>query len=134
MAGKGSEVGRTFEELARIMEGARHGDMLGVCLDTCHVWDGGYDVVGHLQDVLDEFDRVIGLGRLKALHLNDSKNPLGAHKDRHERIGQGHLGVGAFAAVLNHPALRGLPMILETPNELEGYEQEIALLRGLAGE
>lgn len=134
MAGKGSEVGRTFEELARIMEGARHGDMLGVCLDTCHVWDGGYDVVGHLQDVLDEFDRVIGLGRLKALHLNDSKNPLGAHKDRHEKIGQGHLGVGAFAAVVNHPALRGLPMILETPNELEGYEQEIALLRGLAGE
>lgn len=134
MAGKGSEVGRTFEELARIMEGTHRGDLLGVCLDTCHVWDGGYDVAGHLQDVLDEFDRVIGLERLKALHLNDSKNPLGAHKDRHEKIGHGHLGVDAFAAVVNHPVLRGLPMILETPNELDGYAHEIALLRGLAGE
>lgn len=134
MAGKGSEVGRTFEELERIIEGCSKGDLLGVCLDTCHVWDAGYDVCEALDDVLDEFDRVIGLERLKALHLNDSKNPRGSHKDRHEKIGEGQLGVEAFAAVVTNARLSGLPMILETPNELDGYEAEIALLRGLAGE
>ncbi len=134
MAGMGSEVGRTFEEIARIIEGCREGDLLGVCLDTCHVWDGGYDVKDDLDGVLKEFDRVIGLSRLKALHLNDSKNPKGSHKDRHEKLGEGYLGVGAFAAVVNHPLLRGLPMILETPNELDGYEREIALLRSLTAE
>ena len=131
MAGKGTEVGRSFEELARIIEGVREDQLLGVCLDTCHVWDGGYDVREHLGEVLDEFDRVIGLERLRALHLNDSKNPLASHKDRHERIGQGHLGRDAFHAVVREPRLRGLPMILETPNELAGYADEIALLRDL---
>jgi deoxyribonuclease-4 len=132
MAGKGSEVGRTFEEIARIIEGCRKGDLLGVCLDTCHVWDGGYDVKDDLNGVLEEFDRVVGLDRLKALHLNDSKNPKGSHKDRHEKLGEGHLGVETFAAVVSHPLLQGLPMILETPNELDGYQQEITLLRSLA--
>jgi deoxyribonuclease-4 len=131
MAGKGTEVGRSFEELARIIEGVREDQLLGVCLDTCHVWDGGYDVREHLGEVLDEFNRVIGLERLKALHLNDSKNPLASHKDRHERIGQGHLGCDAFRTVVCEPRLRGLPMILETPNELAGYADEIALLRDL---
>ena len=131
MAGKGSEVGRTFEELAAIMQRCKHGDELGVCLDTCHVWDAGYDVREHLDEVLAEFDRVIGLDRLCALHLNDSKNVRGSHKDRHEKIGQGELGLDAFAAVVCHPRLRGLPMILETPNELDGYAEEIRLLRTL---
>ena len=131
MAGKGSEVGRTFEELARIMERCKNGDALGVCLDTCHVWDGGYDIKDDLDAVLDEFDRIIGIERLKALHLNDSKNPRGSHKDRHEKIGQGHLGVSTFERIVCHPTLRQLPMILETPNELDGYEAEIALLRNL---
>jgi deoxyribonuclease-4 len=132
MAGKGSEVGRTFEEIARIIEGCRKGDLLGVCLDTCHVWDGGYDVKDDLDGLLEEFDRVVGLDRLKALHLNDSKNPKGSHKDRHEKLGEGHLGVETFAAGVCHPLLQALPMILETPNELDGYRQEIALLRSLA--
>ena len=134
MAGKGSEVGRTFEELEQILELVGDAMPLGVCLDTCHVWDGGYDIVADLQGVLDEFDRVIGLERLKALHLNDSKNPLGAHKDRHEKLGQGCIGLDLFAAVVNEPRLRELPMILETPNDLAGYAAEVALLRGLAGE
>ena len=134
MAGKGTEVGRSFEELARIIDGAEHDELLGVCLDTCHVWDGGYDVVGDLDGVLDEFDRVIGLDRLRALHLNDSKNPCGSHKDRHERIGEGCIGAEAFRAVVTNPRLRDLPMILETPNELPGYAAEISLLRGFAGE
>ena len=134
MAGKGSEVGSTFEELARIIDGVREDQLLGVCLDTCHVWDGGYDIREHLDDVLEEFDKVIGLERLKALHLNDSKNPLASHKDRHEKIGKGALGVESFAAVVTHPLLRTLPMILETPNELDGYAAEISLLRQLAGE
>ena len=134
MAGKGSEVGRTFEELARILDGVHHDELMGVCLDTCHVWDGGYDVVGALDQVLDEFDRVVGLERLKALHLNDSKNPLGSHKDRHACLGDGHLGLDAFRQIVNHPVLRGLPMILETPGGMEGYEREIALLRSFAGE
>lgn len=134
MAGKGSEVGRSFEELARIIEGTRHDELLGVCLDTCHVNDAGYDIVDDLEGVLDEFDRVVGLDRLRALHLNDSKNPRGARKDRHEKIGEGTLGVDCFAAIVRHPLLRTLPMVLETPNELDGYAQEIALLRSLAGE
>ena len=134
MAGKGSEVGRTFEELACILDGVTHDELLGVCLDTCHVSDGGYDIVHDLDGVLDEFDRVIGLDRLKALHLNDSKNPCGAHKDRHEKLGKGFLGIECFAAIVNHPLLRELPMVLETPNELDGYAAEIAQLRSLAGE
>ena len=131
MAGKGSEVGGRFEELKLILD-AVGSNRVGICLDTCHVYDGGYDIVNNLDGVLSEFDRVIGLDRLKALHLNDSKNPFGSHKDRHECIGQGSLGLDAFKAVLNHPALKGLPMILETPNELPGYAEEIKLLRGLA--
>lgn len=134
MAGKGTEVGGSFEELARIIEGVDHDESLGVCLDTCHVWDAGYDIVGDLDGVLDEFDRVVGLDRLRALHLNDSKNPRGSHKDRHEKIGEGHIGKAAFSVVVTNPRLSGLPMILETPNDLSGYSQEIALLRGFAGE
>lgn len=132
MSGKGSEVGGTFEELAAIISSVRHPELLGVCLDTCHVSDAGYDITNDLDGVLEEFDRVVGLDRLRALHVNDSKNPLGAHKDRHERIGEGCLGVETFAAIVRHPGLRGLPMILETPNELDGYAREIALLRSLA--
>ncbi len=134
MAGKGSEVGGRFEELREIIDRVELQSHLGVCLDTCHVWDGGYDVRDNLDAVLEEFDRVLGLARLRALHLNDSKNPLGAHKDRHEKIGQGHLGEAAFAAVVNHPALRGLPMVLETPNEPAGYAAEIARLRAMETE
>lgn len=132
MAGKGTEVGRTFEELAAIIERVELADHVGVCLDTCHVWDGGYDIVGDLDGVLEEFDRVVGLSRLRAVHINDSKNPCGAHKDRHEKIGQGFIGVEAFERIVNHPALRELPFILETPNELPGYAEEIVLLRSLA--
>ena len=134
MAGKGSEVGRSFEELARIIDGVEHDELLGVCLDTCHVSDAGYDIVNDLDGVLDEFDRVIGLDRLMALHLNDSKNPCGARKDRHEKIGKGHLGLGCFERIVNDERLRDLPMVLETPNELSGYAAEIAQLRALAGE
>ena len=130
MAGKGSEVGGRFEELKAILD-ATGDDTVGVCLDTCHVYDGGYDIVNDLDGVLREFDRVIGLNRLKALHLNDSKNPFASHKDRHECIGKGSLGLEAFRAIVNHPALRDKPMILETPNELPGYQEEIALLRSL---
>ena len=128
MAGKGSEIGGRFEELRLIMEAVGDGS-LGVCMDTCHVFDGGYDVVNDLDGVLEEFDRVVGLHRLKALHLNDSKNPFASHKDRHACIGEGSLGEETFRAIVNHPALRGLPMILETPNELPGYAREIRLLR-----
>lgn len=130
MAGKGSEVGGRFEELKAILD-ATGDDTIGVCLDTCHVYDGGYDIVNDLDGVLREFDRVIGLNRLKALHLNDSKNPFASHKDRHECIGKGSLGLETFRAIVNHPALRDKPMILETPNELPGYQEEIALLRSL---
>ena len=130
MAGKGSEVGGRFEELKAILN-ATGDDTVGVCLDTCHVYDGGYDIVNDLDGVLREFDRVIGLNRLKALHLNDSKNPFASHKDRHECIGKGSLGLETFRAIVNHPALRDKPMILETPNELPGYQEEIALLRSL---
>ena len=131
MAGKGSEVGRTFEELRAVIDRVEQKQLLGVCLDTCHVNDGGYDVVGDLDGVLAEFDRVIGLARLKAIHLNDSKNPLGSHKDRHEKIGQGNLGLEALGRIINHPRLRDLPFYLETPNDVEGYAKEIALLKGL---
>lgn len=130
MAGKGSEVGGRFEELRLILD-AVGSNQTGVCLDTCHVYDAGYDIVGDLDGVLAEFDRVIGLNRLKALHLNDSKNPFRSHKDRHECIGQGSLGMDTFERIVNHPSLKGLPMILETPNELPGYAKEIAALRAL---
>jgi len=129
MAGKGSEVGRTFEELRRILDGVVLQEKMGVCLDTCHLNDAGYDLVHKLDAVLEEFDRVIGLDRLRAIHLNDSKNPLGARKDRHERIGHGHLGLEAITRIINHPQLRQLPFLLETPNELPGYAEEITLLR-----
>ncbi len=134
MAGKGTEIGGRFQELREILDRVTLPEKIGVCLDTCHVSDGGYDIVHDLDGVLTEFDRVIGLSRLKALHLNDSMNPAGAHKDRHARIGEGYLGLDTFRAIVNHPALRGLPMVLETPNELPGYEKEIALLRAMEGE
>ena len=130
MAGKGSEIGGRFEELKAIMD-AVGSDQVGVCLDTCHVYDGGYDIVNDLDGVLAEFDRVVGLERLKALHLNDSRNPFASHKDRHECIGQGSLGLDTFRAIVNHPKLKDKPMILETPNELPGYQAEIALLRSM---
>ncbi len=129
MAGKGSEVGRTFEEIRAIIDKVSLGEKLGVCLDTCHISDAGYDVIGNLDGVLDEFDRVIGLGRLKAIHLNDSLNPPASHKDRHAKIGEGHIGLEALSRVINHPKLKDLPFILETPNEHDGYKKEIALLR-----
>ncbi len=129
MAGKGTEVGRSFTELARILDKVKLIDKMGVCLDTCHVFDGGYDIVERLDAVLDEFDRCIGLDKLKAVHINDSKNELGSHKDRHEKIGQGHIGMEAFTRIINHPTLRNLPFYLETPNELAGYAKEIAMLR-----
>lgn len=129
MAGKGSEVGGRFEELREILDRVELNRHMGVCLDTCHVWDGGYDIVGHLDQVLEEFDRIIGLDRLKAIHLNDSQNPLGARKDRHARIGEGYIGAEALLQVVNHPALKHLPFELETPNELEGYGEEIRFFR-----
>lgn len=132
MAGKGTEIGATFEELAELISRIDLQDHVGVCLDTCHIWDGGYDVVDALDQVLDEFDRIVGLSRLRAVHLNDSKNPCGSHKDRHERIGQGFLGKEAFERVINHPALRELPFFLETPQDnLQGWGDEIALLKSL---
>lgn len=131
MAGKGSEIGKTFEELNEIIKRVEQSDKVGVCLDTCHVHDGGYDIVNSLDEVLEHFDSVIGLDRLKALHLNDSKNPIGAHKDRHEKIGEGYIGINAFEKIVNHPVLSTLPMFLETPNELDGYAKEIEILRSL---
>lgn len=131
MAGKGSEMGRSFEEIRAILDKTERKERLGVCLDTCHVFDAGYDIVENLDGVLQEFDSVIGLYRLKAVHLNDSKNPMGSHKDRHERIGEGSIGILAVEAIINHPFLRDLPFYLETPNELEGYKSEIALLKSL---
>ena len=129
MSGKGSEVGRNFEELREILDRIQLSDKMGVCLDTCHVWDGGYDIVNHLDEVLDEFDRIIGLKRLKAVHLNDSMNDLGSHKDRHAKLGEGKIGLKALTRVVNHPALSGLPFYLETPNELDGYAREIRMMR-----
>ncbi len=131
MAGKGSEVGRTFQELRDILDRVNLSDRLGVCLDTCHVFDGGYDIAGNLTGVLEEFDKVIGLGRLRAVHLNDTMNPLGSHKDRHQKLGEGELGLEALERIINHPALRELPFYLETPNDLAGYGREIALMKGL---
>ena len=129
MAGKGSEIGRTFEEVRAIIDRVELSDKLGVCLDTCHVFDGGYDIVNDLDGVLEHFDKVIGLKRLSAIHLNDSKNPMGSHKDRHEVLGGGFIGLEALLRVVNHPKLKKLPFYLETPNELPGYEKEIALVR-----
>ena len=129
MAGKGSEVGSHFQELRAIMDLVEKRDKLGICLDTCHVWDGGYDIINDLDGVLTEFDRIIGLDHLKAIHLNDSLNPLGSHKDRHARIGEGQIGLDALVRVIRHPALEGKPFILETPNDDEGWTREIALLR-----
>ena len=129
MSGKGSEVGSHFQELRAIMDLVEKRDKHGICLDTCHVWDGGYDIVNNLDGVLTEFDRIIGLDHLKAIHLNDSLNPLGSHKDRHARIGEGPIGLDALVRVIRHPALEGKPFILETPNDDEGWTREIALLR-----
>ncbi len=131
MAGKGSEVGRSFEELRAILDKVELKEKMGVCLDTCHVWDGGYDIVNDLDCVLNEFDRVIGLENLRAVHLNDTMNPLAAHKDRHAKIGEGHLGLEAIGRIINHPVLRDLPFVLETPNDVDGYAKEIALLKTL---
>lgn len=131
MAGKGSEIGGSFNELARIISEVNLKDKLGVCLDTCHVFDGGYDIKGNLESVLEEFDRVVGIDRLRAIHLNDSLHGYESHKDRHAKIGEGFLGLETFAAVINHPKLRNLPFYLETPNELDGYEKEIALLKSV---
>lgn len=134
MAGKGTEVGRSFEEIAEIINRVELKDHMGVCLDTCHVYDAGYDIVNDLDGVLEEFDRVIGLDRLRAIHLNDSKNPFGSHKDRHEKIGEGNIGLEAIKRIINHPKLRHLPFFLETPNELDGYKNEIELLRSVYSE
>lgn len=131
MAGKGTEVGRTFEEIARIIDGVKLKDYIGVCMDTCHIHEGDYDIIGDLDGVMESFDKIVGLDSLHAIHLNDSKNPRGAHKDRHEKIGEGHIGLEAITKVINHPALRNLPFYLETPNELDGYAKEIALLRSV---
>lgn len=129
MSGKGSEIGRNFDELHQIIDRVERKDKLGVCLDTCHVWDGGYDLVNNLDGVFTEFDSVIGLDRLKAIHLNDSMNGLGSHKDRHAKIGEGEIGLEALVRVIRHPATKGIPFILETPNDDEGWTREIALLR-----
>lgn len=131
MAGKGSEIGGTFEELAEIIRRVELKDKIGVCLDSCHISDGGYDIKANLDGVIEEFDKIVGLKYLKAMHLNDSLNPLGAHKDRHAKIGEGYLGTETFEKIINHEKLKDLPFILETPNELEGYAAEIATLRSL---
>ena len=129
MAGKGTEVGRTFEEIAEIISRVELEEKMGVCLDTCHVYDAGYDIVNDLDGVLEEFDRIIGLDRLHAIHLNDSKNPFNSHKDRHEKIGEGEIGFEAIKKIINHPKLKNIPFFLETPNELDGYAKEIEMLR-----
>ena len=129
MSGKGTEMGRNFEELRQILDLVEKKNKMGICLDTCHVWDGGYDIVNDLDGVLEEFDRIIGLEKLKAIHLNDSLNPLGAHKDRHARLGEGHIGLTSLKRLINHPALAHLPFYLETPNDLAGYAKEIDMMR-----
>lgn len=129
MAGKGTEVGKTFEEIAEIISRVELNEKMGVCLDTCHVYDAGYDIVNDLDGVLEEFDRIIGLDRLHAIHLNDSKNPFKSHKDRHEKIGEGEIGFEAIKRIINHPKLRNIPFFLETPNELDGYAKEIEMLK-----
>lgn len=131
MAGKGTEVGRSFEEIAEIISKVELNEHLGVCLDTCHVYDAGYDIVNNLDAVLEEFDKIIGLDRLYAIHLNDSKNPFESHKDRHEKIGEGSIGLEAIGKIINHPKLRNLPFFLETPNEIDGYAKEIKVLKEL---
>ena len=131
MAGKGTEVGRTFEEIAEIISRVELNEKMGVCLDTCHVYDAGYDIVNDLDGVLEEFDRIIGLDRLHAIHLNDSKNPFKSHKDRHEKIGEGEIGFEAIKRIINHPKLRNIPFFLETPNELDGYAKEIEMLKAV---
>lgn len=131
MAGKGTEIGKTFEQLKEIIDGVNLKNKLGVCLDTCHVYDAGYDIVNDLDGVLKNFDTIIGLDKLKAIHINDDKNPFGSHKDRHEKIGEGSIGIAAFERIINHPKLRNLPFYLETPNELEGYAKEIDILKNL---
>lgn len=131
MAGKGTEIGRSFEEIRDIIDRSKFGDNIYVCLDTCHIFEAGYDIVNDLDGVLEEFDNVIGLHKLQAIHINDSKNPLGARKDRHEKIGEGSLGIETFERIVNHPVLQNIPMYLETPNELDGYEHEIKVLRKL---
>ena len=131
MAGKGSEIGRSFEEIKYIIDHVELKEHIGVCLDTCHVFDGGYDLINHLDEVIDDFDRIIGLSYLKAVHLNDSMNGLGSHKDRHQKIGEGSLGLETIKKIITHPKLKHLPFVLETPNEIEGYEREIALLRSI---
>lgn len=129
MAGKGSEVGRSFEELRQIIDAVKLNDKLGICFDTCHVYDAGYNIVDDLDGVLNEFDRIIGIDRLKAIHMNDSKNPFESHKDRHEKIGEGSIGFNTMVSIINHPKLQNIPIILETPNELDGYAKEIKMLR-----
>lgn len=131
MAGKGSEIGSKFEELREIIDRVELDEKLGVCLDTCHVYDGGYDIVNDLDGVITQFDKIVGIDRLKAIHINDSKNPFSSHKDRHEKIGEGSIGTEAFERIINHPALHDLPFFLETPNELDGYAKEISLLKSL---
>ena len=131
MAGKGSEIGRTFEELKAIIDRIEYSDKIGVCMDSCHVFDGGYDIVNDLDGVFERFDEIIGLDKLYAVHLNDSKNSMGSHKDRHELIGQGNIGMNALTAFINHKALKGLPIVLETPNDLQGYKAEIEMLRAV---
>lgn len=131
MAGKGTEIGRSFEEIAEIISKVKLKDHMGVCLDTCHIYDGGYDIVNDLDGVLEEFDKIIGLDKLCAIHLNDSKNPFNSHKDRHEKIGEGSLGINTITKIINHPKLRNLPFFLETPNEIDGYAKEIELLKTL---
>ncbi|PAB60753.1 deoxyribonuclease IV [Anaeromicrobium sediminis] len=131
MAGKGSEVGRTFEELKRIIDGTKYPEKFGVCLDTCHIYSSGYDIVNDLDGVLEEFDEILGLDRLKAIHLNDSKMPFNSNKDRHECIGEGTIGLDAIINIINHPKLKDIPLLLETPNEIEGYAREIKLLKDL---
>lgn len=132
MSGKGSEIGSRFEELQDIISNVHHSEKIGVCLDTCHVYDAGYDIVHALDEVIDQFDAVIGLDKLKAIHLNDSKNPFTSHKDRHEKIGQGFIGLDAIVRIINHPRLKHLPFYLETPNEIQGYAEEIAILRAIS--
>lgn len=129
MAGKGTEIGRSFEELKEIMDRVELSEKMGVCLDTCHVSDAGYDIIDDLDGVLEEFDRIVGIDRLKALHINDSLNPMGSHKDRHAKIGEGFLGLETILKVTEHPALQGLPCILETPNNLDGYAREIEMIK-----
>ncbi len=131
MSGKGSEVGSKFEELKQIIDKTQLNEKLGVCLDTCHVFDAGYDILNDLDGVLNEFDKIVGLSRLKAIHINDSMNPFSSHKDRHQKIGEGYLGLTAFENLINHPKLKNIPLLLETPNEIDGYKREIDLLKGL---